>query len=651
MTPKEKEKKGHPFVIALPVIALLLTTLSLPAAQPANAKPSIRITTPGLPSTHRQANPNVATTITNTVTPSPTPTTPTLIDVALAPTTAFRASTIVLSYTVFSPVAQQVALGADMTPDGTGTFTNDPNNDRVVSIAAGMNIVTRVFNMGVLSPGWPAGPYTVRWGLFDANFSTQYGLERRASAFNMLDITATPTRTNTPTITPTFTPSPTLPPMPPMTSGLPQHFTYGLFNATTSNIPAGIPIEWRYQYLAGGVNTGDGWYTWSANGAYVTNYIAASNAISVSTAFIYYQILQSAPNYDEYSNLQDPAAMNAYYLDWKRLMQKCANQGRVLIDIEPDLNGVMMINASNTNDDSSLQPSSVASSGFPEAAGYPNTFRGFYQTLAHIRNLYAPNVALGLDVSPFTEEGDVVISLRNDPNYNWGLHATKEANYINSLGPGFDMLFYSPLDRDSAYYQIAYGSNRWWDDNNVRQPTFNTMGAWLGRIVALTQKRAMMWQVPNGNRLYRTESNSNGHYQDNRPEYFLNPTSGRSHMLEWANQGVMGIMFGAGVGSQSHYYDLSNDGITNPTPINGNNMMASYPDDDGGYLRLGITSYYRTGYMPLPGAQFTLYDFNFLKTAYGHVVGDPAYNPRGDFNSDRSVDVSDYVTFVHGYGH
>src|SRR5213076_722123 len=189
---------------------------------------------------------------------------------------------------------------------------------------------------------------------------------------------------------------------------------------------------------------------------------------------------------------------------------------------------------------------------------------------------------------------------------NWSLHATGEATYLNSLGPGFNILFYSPLDRDAAYYQITFGSNRWWDTANVTQPTFNTMGAWLGRIISLTGKRAMLWQVPNGNRLYRSENNTASHYQDNRAEYFLDVAAGRAHMLQWANLGVMGIMFGAGAGSQSHYYDYANDGITNPTPINGNNLVSIYPDDDGGYMRLGIGQYYTTGYMPLPGACYML---------------------------------------------
>lgn len=401
-------------------------------------------------------------------------------------------------------------------------------------------------------------------------------------------------------------PTPGLPPVP---SGLPNFMSMGLANGDTALLPlsASTPLDFRYQYLAGGVRTGKGWASWDPAGQFVTNYINESNSRSLSTAFVYYQILQSAPHRDEYANLNDPSIMRAYFDDFKLLMQKIAASsalGRVLINIEPDLNGVMQQHSTNTAEDASLQRASVASSGQADVQGYPNTFKGFYQALAHIRDRYAPGVLLGLDVSHWAAKHDVTTALRDDPAYDWPAHAVRTARYLNSLGTPsqFEMLFYSPLDRDAAYYQVQHGSNRWWDDTNVKQPTFSTMGAWLGRIVSSTGRRVMLWQVPNGNRVYRTQNNTNGHWQDNRPEYFLNPTSGRVHLEEWANFGVVGILWGAGAESQSHYYDASKDGITNPAPINGNTAVSNYPDDDGGYLRLQLSAYYSSAPLILPGA-------------------------------------------------
>ena len=98
-----------------------------------------------------------------------------------------------------------------------------------------------------------------------------------------------------------------------------------------------------------------------------------------------------------------------------------------------------------------------------------------------------------------------------------------------------------------------------------------------------------------------TEDNTDGHWQDNRPEYFLNPATCRAHLTDWANLGVIGILWGAGAEGQSHYYDANNDGITNPPPINGNDAVSVYPDDDGGYVRLQLSNYYSSP-LPLPDA-------------------------------------------------
>src|SRR5262249_39135825 len=171
--------------------------------------------------------------------------------------------------------------------------------------------------------------------------------------------------------------------------------SFGLFNSDTSWITgSGAPWNYRYAYLTGGVNTGDGWATWnSPAGQFALNYINDAHTSNTIPGFVYYQILQSAPNYDEYSNLNDAGTMHGYYDDFKLLMQMSAQGGGpVLIIIEPDLTGVMQQHSSNTNDDASRQPTSVASSGQADVAAYPNNFRGFYQALAHIPDVYAPRV-------------------------------------------------------------------------------------------------------------------------------------------------------------------------------------------------------------------------------------------------------------------
>jgi hypothetical protein len=388
-------------------------------------------------------------------------------------------------------------------------------------------------------------------------------------------------------------------PLPP--AGLPEHFGFGLFARESSSLPAGVPVDYQYQYLSAGVNTGYGWSTWNSGGTYASRYVNNVRSRGSTPVFIYYNILQSAPHYDEYRNLQDAAVMRAYYDDFKLLMVRLNEVGGVIpVNIEPDLTGVMQQHSTNVGDNAALQPAKVSASGHPDVQGIPDTFRGVYQALAHLRDRYAPNVLLGLDASVWGATHD--ITLQRSEAFDWQTHARRTANYLNSLGPGFQLVFFSPLDRDAAFYQIQYGSNRWWDDTNQSQPTFNRMRDWIGLISSVTDKRVLMWQVPEGNRLYRSVNNTKGHYQDNRAEYFLNPESGRRHIQEWMDAGVIGLMFGAGVGSQTHHFDAMGDGITNPEPINGNTVVAEYADDDGGYIRIRLGAYYAEGVMPLPGS-------------------------------------------------
>lgn len=399
-------------------------------------------------------------------------------------------------------------------------------------------------------------------------------------------------------------PPKTLPPIPP---GVPLYFSQGVANYYLNTIPDG-PLDWRYQYLSGGVNTNDNWYTWGeGNGSFATVFLDDSIAAGYRPVFIYYQIEQSLPRTDNNSvrHLTDSQFMVEWFLDFKRLMQLCAGRGTIIINIEPDMLGYWEQATIDFGNDPAEIAALVAASGFPEAQGYPNNGLGVMQVFAHLRDLYAPNVILGLDISQWGPRDDVVASLRQNPNFDWQGHAIKVGTFLSRAGQvpsgaGYQLLFYSPLDRDAAYYELIRNIDLWWDEENTTQPTFDTMGAWVGQVIQTVGKRALMWQVPIGNELYRPENNAHNHYQDNRPQYFLNSSSGREHMSEWADRGIVGMMWGAGASDQSNYYDASTDGITNPKPINGNTMVAIVDDDDGGYLRLSLPPYYQNT-IALPG--------------------------------------------------
>ena len=91
---------------------------------------------------------------------------------------------------------------------------------------------------------------------------------------------------------------------------------------------APAPFKFRYQYLAGGVNTGNGWSTWNPNGQFVSWYIADSADHGPVPVFPYYMLLQSNPatggteQAEDISNLANPATMAACYADLRLFFQR-----------------------------------------------------------------------------------------------------------------------------------------------------------------------------------------------------------------------------------------------------------------------------------------------------------------------------------------
>src|SRR5271165_5144815 len=85
----------------------------------------------------------------------------------------------------------------------------------------------------------------------------------------------------------------------PVPSGLPGHFGFGVAAGPGSDVvtgwmPAsGVPWDYAYTYLAGGVNTGQGWQTWNTNAQYPLWYAQASRAHGYIPTLPYYMLLQS----------------------------------------------------------------------------------------------------------------------------------------------------------------------------------------------------------------------------------------------------------------------------------------------------------------------------------------------------------------------
>ena len=81
----------------------------------------------------------------------------------------------------------------------------------------------------------------------------------------------------------------------PLPAGWPARIELGMADSPggAAAMKATAPFLFRYQYLAGGVNTGSGWATWNTNGDFAKFYIQDSVASGIIPVFTYYKLLQS----------------------------------------------------------------------------------------------------------------------------------------------------------------------------------------------------------------------------------------------------------------------------------------------------------------------------------------------------------------------
>lgn len=428
-------------------------------------------------------------------------------------------------------------------------------------------------------------------------------------------------------------------------SALPGHFGLGVkADASASGIDGwmpgtGVPWDYAYEYLSGGVGTGAGWETWNSNAQYPLIYAQDAAARGYIPVLTYYELAQStgpcgscAEDQRDLAHLNAPATMAAYYANFATLMQRLgpgtysgiAGFGRpVIIHVEPDLSGYAeaAVRAgaqcyafcTGQGSDPALLKASVTASGYGPVAGYPDTYQGFNWALLHLRDLYAPNVLLAFHISGWATGQDLDSS--NDMSLNAAALGTEAGTFAAQSGvtrapvgtSTYDLIFNDVADRDAGYYDVVYGDpSRWWDRLNVAVPNFHRWEQYLGAaITAAGGRPAFVWQVPLGNQYFQTENNTTGHYQDNRAEYFL------GHVDELVQTGVVGVLFGAGNDGSTVNYDEQGDGVTNPAAIcttrgvsSGqvcNSYASTVADDDGGYLRQAARAYYAAP-KPLPGA-------------------------------------------------
>jgi hypothetical protein len=423
---------------------------------------------------------------------------------------------------------------------------------------------------------------------------------------------STPTQTRPVTVAPSATRAPQPTRVPSWPVALPPHFAFGAMNAPgdvalLNDMRARNDTAWdfRYQYLAGGTNTGQGWETWnSPSGQFAASYVTESHDNSYTPVLVYYELLQSngpcascSEAQRDLAHLNDPRLMATYFANWRLLMRVlAATQQAVLILVEPDL--WAFIEQASSGSAASV-PASVASSGDADTAGLPNTAQGFAWALLRLRDRYAPHALLALHVSGWATGQDVNTS--QDALLDVSAIARLTALFCASAGLSgtpagistWDVLSNDVADRDSGQ------GAAWWDRSNTVFPNFARYLSFIGALSAATGRRVVVWQVPEGNQYFATMNNSPHHTQDNRAEYIL------GHVADFARAGVAAVLFGPG-NDGTDMDDGAHDGVVNFPPITTyqcdrcNTRQSTYADDDGGYLRLTVGAYYRAGALALP---------------------------------------------------
>jgi hypothetical protein len=325
--------------------------------------------------------------------------------------------------------------------------------------------------------------------------------------------------------------------------GWPDRFELGLSSqpGDATALRAKAPLGFRYQYLAGGVNTGSGWSTWNENGTFVSRYVDESRGARMIPVLTYYMMLQSRPAAGsselerDLSNLRNADTMRAYWRDLRLALRRARGRRLVVLHVEPDLWGYMQ-QAARRNRAASV-PAAVASSGDRALRGLPDNAAGFARAIVRLRNRLAPNVALAWHLSVWGTKEDPTYS--NPSRARIAQLARISARFYRSLGARFDVVFNDVEDRDAGYNRVVNGDGgaSRWDAGD-----FHRHAAYIRGFTRRVRRKVVVWQIPLGN---STLPDTWGRYKDDRVEWWLGESS-RAHLREARRAGIVALLFGGG---------------------------------------------------------------------------------------------------------
>jgi hypothetical protein len=228
----------------------------------------------------------------------------------------------------------------------------------------------------------------------------------------------------------------------------------------------------------------------------------------------------------------------------------------------------------------------VGGSGLPELNGIPDTVQGWARGFRLLRDRYAPHVLLAANPSAWDRNGAM-------SGQKWGAYF--KAMEVDRQH-GWDLFITQLHDWDMG--ESRNGANTKWPpyteaDTVTYHGSVDNWCAWIEPIHKATGMWGVGWQLPQGNWTYAACDGSAGHGMDNVTELLLENHPANRVASRMAAAGCCMWIFSLG-GDGANVTDERKDGITNPTPHAGNKGKRSeWPDDDGGYLRLKGSVYFK----------------------------------------------------------
>jgi len=378
---------------------------------------------------------------------------------------------------------------------------------------------------------------------------------------------------------------------------LPQHVGIGLqFPSKNWMHLSGVPWDYTYSYI----NTG--WESWTDPAG---TYLSLHGRNAKTNGYVFWATWyvngssSSGSGWTHQTSLESASYMLSYFTQYLSAMLQLQSVGVTVMHLEPDTWGLMQQKGYQETSGPTTDPTTiyvaVAASGFTgtttnpvNLSDLPNNAVGFAQALKRIRDQWAPSVLLAYHASFWATDWNQ-FSAADPVPYADGIYT-----FYSNLKTAFDLICWDTVDRDYGYAITVDGSA---PASVIWTPTQHAaFQAFLAEFYKKSGVPNVLWQIPVGNNLYRTSNNTAWHYQDNWMQTIVGD-SARTTITGYRNAGVIAFLFGSGQNTDTNFWDVAGDAITNPAPINGNNLTSTMADDDGGYTAIAGAAFYKNGYI------------------------------------------------------